>query len=257
MPWSTVRVGVEDGLGWLILDRSEKLNAMNKLLLREAREALEELERRREVAIIALTGEGKVFSAGIDLSEVASASNSDEAAEPFRELAAFASKLLSVEKPVILALNGSAYGGGAELVWVADIVVAVKGSKLVWAEARWGLVPPLLTTIGLLSVGASRAAYIAMTSGELSVEKAYELGIVASVVDNRDELRGAVYEIARKIMSNSPEAVYSAKKIIARAKLSTLVGLGISELERLSRTTQALEAAKAFTRKQTPRYRWV
>ncbi len=254
--WSTIRVEVGDGLGWLFLSRSEKLNAMNKLMLREAREALEELEKSRDVAIIVLTGEGRVFSAGIDLFEVASASSSDEAAEPFRELAAFASRLLSIEKPVILALNGSAYGGGAELVWVADIVVAVSGSRLVWSEARWGLVPPLLTTIGLLSVGASRAAYIAMTSGELSVEEAYQLGIVARVVDSREELREAVYEIAKKIMANSPEAVHSAKKIIARAKLSTLVGLGISELERLSRTMQALEAAKAFTKKQEPKYKW-
>jgi enoyl-CoA hydratase/3-hydroxyacyl-CoA dehydrogenase len=148
-----VSVEVLDGVGWVVLRRVEKLNALNSEVVEEVIRALDELEGRGDVRVIAVTGEGRVFSAGADLSEVASASSPEEAGRLFASIARLARRMLYVDKPLILALNGDAYGGGAELIWAADIVVSVENAKLVWAEARWGYNTPILQDIGTIYQG--------------------------------------------------------------------------------------------------------
>lgn len=251
-----VGVEVSDGVGWLILRRVEKLNALSSELLEEALRALDELESRDDVKILALTGEGRVFSAGADLGEVANAKTAEEAGRLFELLARFIHRLLDVDKPVILALNGDAYGGGAELIWAADIVVAVEDAKLVWAEARWGYVTPILAVLGPSIIGPSRTAMLAMTLEPLTAREAHHIGLVASLAPNREKLREEVYRIAKTIMENSPQAIRSIKKLLRLAKLNPLVELGVSELVKLARGGEAREAAKAFVEKRKPEYKW-
>ncbi|MCE4602609.1 MAG: enoyl-CoA hydratase/isomerase family protein [Desulfurococcales archaeon] len=244
---------VEGRIAWISLGSPGILGIDSiRRLIDLAREA----EASEEAKIIAITGEGKYFSVGADLKHVASASSPDEASRLFKELASLFRKLLSLEKPVILGINGDAYGGGAELVWTGDIVVAVRGARLYWVEARWGLVPPMLTVLGPHILGHARALYHAMTGEPMSVEEAYQAGIVSRLVDSREELEDEIRAITSRIMENSPQAVYSVRRI-ARASLSTgLAELGISELVRLSMTSEARRAAKSFAEKKRPSYDW-
>lgn len=221
-------------------------------LTRLLREAVDS----REVKVIVVTGEGKFFSVGADLKHVARAQSPEEASELFKSLAGLFRLLLSIEKPIIIGVNGDAYGGGAELVWTGDIVLAVRGARLYWVEARWGLIPPMLTVLGPAILGHSRAMYYAMTGEPMEVEEAYRAGIVSRLVDDRDALPGAIEEAISKIMGSSPEAVYSIKRI-ARAALATgLAELGISELVRLSMTSEAKQAAMMFVDRKKPSYEW-
>lgn len=114
---------------WIYLNRPEKLNSLNTKLMDELIEALRKAEEDLETKIIIITGKGKTFSAGIDLREVAEAKSPDDSAAIFRKLAGLFRALLALEKPLIMAVNGHAYGGGAELLWAADIVIAVKGPR--------------------------------------------------------------------------------------------------------------------------------
>ncbi|MDM7275521.1 MAG: enoyl-CoA hydratase/isomerase family protein [Thermoprotei archaeon] len=251
-----VKVSVEEGVGWIVISRSEKLNALNSELLGELIKAVDEVEARGEVKIIVLTGEGKAFSAGADLSEPASAETPEEAGRVFRNLARLVKRLFNVEKPLIIALNGDAYGGGAELIWTADLVVAVENAKLVWPEARWGYNAPILAALGPSILGPSRTALLAMTAEPLTAKEAHHYGLIAKLAPDQESLREEVKRIAKAIMENSPQGIKSIKNALKLAKTSPLIELGVSELERLARGKEAMEAAKAFKSKKKPEYLW-
>jgi len=255
MGYSMVSLEVRDRLGWVYMNRPEKYNAMNTAMLRELAAAVGELEESPETKVIALSGRGKAFSAGIDLSELASARDPDEAGRLFWALAVFFRKLLSLEKPLIIAVNGDAFGGGAELLWAGDAVVVAEGARISWAEARWGLLPPALSTIGVLVLGPVRASYLAMTSTVISAREALEVGLATHVV-SLEKLGETVAGIARAFMENSPQALRAIKRIKRSIVLTNMLELGVSELERLSRTLQAMDAAKAFAEKRRPSYEW-
>ncbi len=252
-----VRVELDPPIGWVIFNRPEKLNAMNKGMLDEATKAVGGLEGESKVHFIAFTGEGRAFSAGIDLSEVSQAKSPEEAGEVFEALARFFRKVLLASKPTIAAINGVAAGGGAELIWVVDLSVAVRDARILWPEARWGLIPPALSTIGLEALGPARAALIAMTSGGLSAEEAYRLGLISRIAGSSEDLREEVRKLAREVMTNSPAAVESIVRLLRVAKAKQLLEAGISELLRLSRSSALIEAAKVFVEsRRSPEYRW-
>jgi len=255
MGYSTVSLEVRDKLGWIYMNRPEKYNAMNTAMLRELVAAVGELEENPGAKVIAISGRGKAFSAGIDLSELASAKDPDEAGRLFQSLTLFFRKLLSLEKPLIIAVNGDAFGGGAELLWTGDAVVVAEGARISWAEARWGLLPPALSTIGILVLGPVRASYLAMTSTVISAREALEIGLATHVVP-LEKLEETVVGIARAFMENSPQALKAIKRIKRSIVLTHMLELGASELERLSRTISAINAAKAFTEKKRPSYEW-
>ncbi len=250
-----VRIEVEEPLGLIILNRPEKLNAMNTEMLESILNALDRLREDRAAKVIAITGEGRVFSAGIDLREVASAQTPDQAAKPFTLLASVFRQLLDYPKPIILGLNGDAYAGGAELVWAADLVAAVRGAKLVWTEPRWGLVAPALAVMGPLVIGLHRSAYLVLTGTPLTAEEAHQLGLISLLVDTVEELKAAMRTLAERLLENAPQAVLSTRKLM-KLYLRPMLEHGLVELERLARTTTMIEAAKAFVEKRKPKYTW-
>ncbi len=253
---SLVEVERRKGLGLIFMAREDKLNALNKDMMRELRNAIDTLEADDDVKIIALTGRGKAFSAGIDLRELAESKDPDEAAILFKELSKLFERLLLVRKPLIIGVNGIAYGGGAELLWAGDIVVAVRDARIAWPEAKWGLIPPILSTIGPLLLVPQRAAYLAMTSKTITADEARSMGLVSLVVETESDLIKVIEDIASHILQHSPQAILAIKRMITHAKLNVYTSLGISELERLSRTKEALEAAKSFKAKRSPSYKW-
>jgi enoyl-CoA hydratase/carnithine racemase len=251
-----VEVVVDPPLGWVYFNRPDKLNAMNLELLREAEEAVRSLGGRSDVSFIVFSGRGRAFSAGIDLREVSSG-GVEGSGRLFEALASFFRALLTVDKVTVAAVNGVAAGGGAEVLWAVDLSVAVRGARLIWAEALWGLIPPALTTVGLGALGPGRAAFIAMAAGEMTAEEAYRLGIVSALADTPEELPGAVRRLAEQVMRSSPEAVASIRRIIRLQKAGPLLELGVSELLRLARREETLRAAESFAReKKPPRYKW-
>jgi enoyl-CoA hydratase/carnithine racemase len=253
---SLIKVERKDLVQWIILNRPERLNALNRELMRKFVEELERSGKDPGVEIIVISGEGKIFSAGIDLQEIARAEKVEEIEDIFIHLERMFKTLLDVPKITILALNGDAYGGGAEMIWAADIVVSVEDAKIGWAEARWGLVPPIAIGLGSFVLGFSRAALTAYTAGSITAKEAYNLGLI-SVLTSRDKLRESVEEVANNILINtSPEARESIRNMIRLVKKSLFVEFGVSELKRLSKTGELIKRARDFIeKKQIPRYK--
>ncbi|WP_158318580.1 enoyl-CoA hydratase/isomerase family protein [Aeropyrum camini] len=250
--YSLVKVEVDPPLGWLVFNRPERLNAFNTAMMREVLAALDELEGEGDVRFVAITGEGKAFSAGIDLGELAEASRPEEAEKLFSTLATVVDRILGLTKPVIMAVNGHAIGGGAELLWAGDIVVAVRTAKIAWPESLWNLAPPFLPTIGSLVLGPARAAYLALTAESITAEEAYRMGLVSLLVDDPGELGDAVRRVVGKIMASPPAAVESIVAMLRAGKKGWHTQLGVAELKRLSKDTTALEAARSFRDTKKP-----
>ncbi len=253
MSYETIEVIDRDGVRWIVFNRPEKLNAFNTRMMDEVIRATTEGEAWAYV----YTGRGRFFSAGIDLSEVASSKDADESGAVFAKLGEMFNTIFQLDQPVIVALNGDAYGGGAEFIWLGDVVIAPRDAKIGWAEAKWGLIPPLLPLLGSISMGIGRAQYIAYTSGVVKAKDLEHYGVISKLVDSPGDIEEEVSKTLDEIRANSPNAFRSLKNYFRMIKLGPLTAYGVSELERLSRSSRVIEAAREFLRsKRQPSYDW-
>lgn len=243
-----------DGVLWIVFNRPDKLNSFNMGMMQEVIDATKSSEG---YWAIVYTGRGRFFSAGIDLYEVSQSTSADEVGEIFSKLGEMFNTIFNVDKPIVIALNGDAYGGGAEFIWLGDIVIATKDAKIGWAEAKWGLIPPLLPLLGSMSMGIGRAQLIAYTSGVVAAKDLEHFGVISMLVESPDELENSVSKVLDMVKANSPFAFRSLKKYFRMIKLTHLASYGVSELERLSRSMSVVAAAKEFVRsKEQPTYEW-
>jgi len=231
-----------DKLVLLKLSRPEKLNSLNSDLLRELSSSLKRLCEDEKTGLIAITGEGRLFSAGIDLEEVAKAGSPDEASRPFRGLAEAIDSILSCHKAVATILNGPAVAGGAELALSSDILIAVKGSWLQWPEISWNLVAPIFSST-LFSFPSPRLAYVALKPERIEVEEALRLGLISKVVRSLDEAIAEAKELAEHLSKNV-EATRAYLSYVREPKRRALNAL--NDLIRLAESQELIARARKF-----------
>jgi enoyl-CoA hydratase/carnithine racemase len=213
---SLVTIGVWDGVADVRLARAEKINALNPALFEAVSDAIAELEKRREVRCVVLSGEGRGFCVGVDLEALAQSDALKTLAPRTHDLAnlvqnaAWGWRTLSV--PVIAAVHGFAFGAGFQIMLGADIRIAAPDAQFSMMELRWGLVPDV-AGIALLRglVRDDIAREITFTARKFSGEEAATLGLVTRL---SPEPRAAALELAREIASASPQAVRAAKRLL-------------------------------------------
>ncbi len=199
----------------IIIDRPDKLNALNEETISELSDAFMFAESRKDVRVIILTGEGeKAFAAGADISEF---ENNNQ--QQGTKIAAKAHDTLfdvveNLSTPVIAAINGFALGGGLELAMSAHFRVASNNAKMGLPETSLGLIPGYGGTQRLTQlVGKGKAMEMIMTAGMINAKEAYNNGLVNHVV-TQDNLIPFCEKIALKIMNNSSIAIAHAIRSI-------------------------------------------
>lgn len=198
------------------LNRPEKHHAINSTMARELIECLDALEADDDVRVIVLTGAGeKSFCAGADMGEAVAQDMSD--GRDGKDHAAQAAwRLAQVKKPLIAAVNGYAYGGGAIFAVTCDIRVASENARFRFVGASYGL------SVGASQlprlVGAAMAKELIFTARTVDAEEALRIGLVNRVVPLAD-LEATVMEMADAIAANSPAAVRASKEVIDLATL--------------------------------------
>lgn len=214
---------------WIELDRPDKLNSFDSKTLIELREAVKE-GCNSPASLVAIVGKGRLFSSGMDLGEVASAKSPGEVRELFEKFVHFLEAVVSCRgrisgveawKPVIVFLNGPAVAGGAELVLAADIAIAVKDAWLQWPELRWGLIAPMLAGFGSIG-GWPRIAYIGLSMKRISALDAYQLGLISEIVEDVDEGRQRIRELALILTEGGGRAVEAYLSNLRRTKMKWL-----------------------------------
>jgi enoyl-CoA hydratase len=215
MNYENILVTEESGIATIIINRPEKLNALNRATIAELNSAFGSLEKNEAIRAIIITGSGeKAFVAGADISEFAHFSVEEGA-----ELAAQGQELLfdfveNLKTPVMAAVNGFALGGGLELAMSCHFRIASENAKMGLPEVSLGVIPGYGGTQRLPQlVGKGKAMEMIMTAGMVTADEAKSLGLVNHVVP-QTELLEFCNGIAQKIMKNSPYAISKAIKAV-------------------------------------------
>ncbi len=258
MEFKNLIVRKSDGIGWITVNRPDKLNALNVETVEELGVAFKEFYDDAEVKAVILTGSGdKAFVAGADISEFIhlDAEKGRQYALKGQELTKF---IENFRKPVIAAINGYALGGGTEFALACHIRLASENAKMGQPEVKLGIIPGYGGTQRLSRlVGKGKAMELILSGKVIDAKEAGEIGLVNKVVPATNLLSEAE-ALARDIVKNAPLALEYAIQAINKGMDKTLdAGL---ELEaeifgRACSTEDSREGAKAFLEKRKPNFR--
>jgi enoyl-CoA hydratase/carnithine racemase len=252
---SGLRVERDGAVAWIVLDRPERRNAIDRATRRALAEAAATLEADDAVRVVVLTGSGTAFCTGTDLKEPPAADLPHPAGDATARISL---ALESLTKPVIAAINGPAAGGGFELALAADLRVAATSATFALPEVRVGSLPGSGGTQRLFSAVAPAVAWKMLLTGEsIDAAEALRIGLVSDVVEPA-ELRQLAAMLAATIASNAPLSVRAAT-LAGRQAMRSGEGPGLA-LERalwalLATTDDRAEGRAAFRETRPPQYR--
>jgi enoyl-CoA hydratase/carnithine racemase len=219
---------IEGGIADVRLTRPEKRNALDQEMFTAILAAAEQVGADPSVRAVVLSGEGKGFCAGLDMSLFAamaesdgSGGRSDSAVSSIRVDAPRAVRVWTeLRAPVIAAVHGVAVGGGFQLALGADIRIVAPDAQLGAFEIRWGIVPDMCGTQLLPPlVGPDVAKDLMFTGRAVSGDEALRIGLATRVAD---EPRAAALELAAEIAGRSPDAIRVIKQLVDRSWATTL-----------------------------------
>lgn len=237
------------------LNRPEVLNALSPELLWSLSQALAELDDDGEVRVTIITGSGRAFCAGADIQVMASASPMDILRRNTLESWI---RIRRVNKPLIAAVNGIAYGGGCELALICDLIVAAENARFAQPEIKLGIMPGAGGTQRLSkAIGPYRAMEMILTGEPLNAQEAFTNGLVNRIVPPERCLDEAL-ELARTIAARPPIAVRLAREAV-RYGVETTLQKGM-EIERrnyllLYDTLDQKEGMAAFLEHRSPQFK--
>ena len=260
MSYASILFEVADGVATLTLNRPDKLNSFTSDMHAEVRDALFRVKSDTSVRCLLLTGAGRGFCAGQDLS--------DRAVAPGQEMPDLGQSietnynplvrtLRALEMPVIAAVNGVAAGAGANIAFACDLVLAGRSASFIQAFCKLGLVPDSGGTWFLPRlVGTQRAMALAMLGEKVTAEEAERLGMIYKVVDDA-ELMPTATALARQLATQPTKGLAFIKKAIYASTTNTLdEQLDLErDLQRAAgRTADYREGVAAFLEKRAPKF---
>lgn len=258
-PYQRLIVERRGPVGWIINNRSDRLNAYDALMREEFARAWTELGNDPEVRVIVHTGNGRAFQTGADVEDL-DADGIEQFRETMRTLnLGLTGWHMNVGKPVITAVNGVCAGGGLHWVADADIVIASSNATFLDPHVSIGQVSAL-ETIGLMRrmpAGAVLRMALVGSHERLTAQRAYELGMISQVVDPPEKLRDVAQELAEKIARNSPAAMRATKRALWGAVeygLTDACREGAKHLVSMWGHPDQNEGPNAFAEKRTPQW---
>jgi 2-(1,2-epoxy-1,2-dihydrophenyl)acetyl-CoA isomerase len=259
MDFETILFTSVDGAARLTLNRPDRLNSFTVQMHDEVSRALEAVSKS-DARVLVLTGAGRGFCAGQDLSDRAVAPGGDgvdlgESLE--KRYNPLVRRLTSLEMPVICAVNGVAAGAGANIALACDIVIAAKSAKFIQSFANIGLIPDSggAWTLPRLA-GQARALGLALTGEPLSAERAEAWGMIWKCVDD-DKLVEETNALAAKFASAPTRGLAMTKKLIRENGSRTLeaeLDVERDAQRALGRTADYKEGVAAFMEKRPPKF---
>lgn len=250
-----IQVDFDDRVMVITLMRPDALNALCKKLIVQLNSALDQAENDTRIGAIVLTGTGKAFAAGADISEMKNFTFAEVAEKDFIQPW---ERLSRCQKPVIAAVNGYALGGGCELAMMCDIIYASDVAKFGQPEVTIGTMPGAGGTQRLTAlIGKTKAMELCLTGRMISAQEAETIGLVTRVIPANDLMKEAL-TTAHKISNFSAPVVRMIKEAINDVTEVPLVG-GIRMERRMFQSTFALEDRKegmsAFLEKRAPAFK--
>jgi 2-(1,2-epoxy-1,2-dihydrophenyl)acetyl-CoA isomerase len=260
MVHTTIRYATDDGVATVVLARPDKLNAFNATMHADLRTALDAAEQDDSVRCVLLTGEGRGFSSGQDLTEVRPAGPDgaiDVGARLDSDYNPLVKRLYAFPKLTIAALNGPAAGAAANIAMACDIVIAARSAYIQEAFARIALVPDAGGTWFLPRiVGQKRALALMLTADQVRADELQQMGLVYKVFDDAafaDEAAAFAKRLAA-----GPGATYRLIKEAVRASvdndLAAQLNFERDQQRKAGRSRDFIEGVMAFKEKRPPKF---
>ena len=250
--YQTITIAVEACVARVALANPPQ-NVITIAMMEDLAKALEEIEARREVAAIVLSGTGTNFSSGVDVA----AHTPERVREMLTKFHTVIRALLNSSKVTIAEVRGNCLGGGAELAMVCDMVYTARDARWGFPEIKLGCFPPV-AAVGLAAlVGQKRAAELVLTGRQISGAEALAIGLANAAV-NEQELEAAVNEALERLSKLSPASLAATKKAFyCWDAMHFDKGLARAEqvyLDELMQTADAREGITAWMEKREPKW---
>jgi len=255
---TTLTIQTDGKIATLTLNRPEKLNAISPVMIAELLQALDEVEKGPDRALI-LTGAGRAFCAGMDLQALQDFRSQHEAeiVADARRIATLFRRLYAFPKPTIAAVNGAAIAGGCGLATLCDFTLAVPEATFGYTEVRVGFVPALVSSYVVRQVGEKRARDLLLSGRIFGAAEAQTLGMVNEVVEP-DKLLSRADELARSLAGMSSAALRQTKRLLLKfseEEVHRETELAVEASSHARTTADFREGLAAFLEKRPPKWR--
>ena len=261
MTFTTIEFVIEDGLARLTLNRPDRLNSFNAQMHEEVRAAMETVQRDDGIRCLLISGNGRAFCAGQDLSDrdVAPGDDAPDLGETLeRKYNPLIRSLVTLEKPVVCAVNGVAAGAGANIALACDIVIAAESAKFIQSFCSIGLVPDSGGTWTLPRLaGRARALGMALLGERISARQAEDWGMIWKCVAD-DDLASTTEQMARHLATQPTRGLGLIKRAMLASNDNSLDDqLDLErDLQQLAgRSDDYREGVSAFMDKREPEFK--
>jgi 2-(1,2-epoxy-1,2-dihydrophenyl)acetyl-CoA isomerase len=249
-----IKFTTESSVGKITLNRPDTLNSFNKEMAKQMQSALDMCASDKGIRAVYITGEGRAFCAGQDLSEAISPGIkiSDIVRETYNPII---TKIRNIEKPVICGVNGVAAGAGANIAFACDITCAAESASFVQSFANIGLIPDSAGTFFLPRLaGLQRATAMAMLAEKIKAQQAMEFGLIWKVFAD-DKLQADTFAIAQKLSMMPTKGLGLTKRLFNNGlfnDLETQLQMEEQIQEEAANSYDYGEGVKAFLEKRKP-----
>ena len=260
MDYTEIKFDVrDDGIATMTLHRPERLNSFSRKMFDEWKDVIAQCAFDEKIRVLVVTGEGRAFSSGVDLTVL----GSDKLQPPafrfyYRQAHQAFDDLETLEVPVIAAINGLCYGGGVELALSCDIVLASENATFCLVENQLGAIPASGACNRMIHhVGLAKTKELIITADPINAAEARRIGLISQVYKH-DEFMDRVYTYAERLLKNSPFAMGMAKHVVNMC-VNTDMHTG-RDIERLAQSVLVLsedheEGMAAFFEKRDPDFK--
>ena len=257
--YQSILTEVDVDVGILTLNKPERHNVFDDVLIAELTVGLRELEADPRVRAVVLSSTGKSFCAGADLNWMKRVADysPEENLRDAHQLAEMMSTLNELSKPTIARVQGPAYGGGVGLVAACDIAVATYDVHFALTEVKLGIVPAVISPYVLAAIGERYGRRYMLSAERFSAAEAYRIGLLHEIVPGDEQLDEAISEILT-LLNNGPAAQAECKALIRVVAGQPIDQETIEEtVQRISRvraSPEGREGLAAFLEKRTPNW---
>jgi len=237
---------------WITMNKPKRRNALSRVMLTNLFASFEKAEQDPNIRNIVITGSGPAFCSGADLSDQPSDIMKD-ASVTFGQLY---QKMLSVPKPIVAAVNGSAFAGGLGLIGASDIVIASEEAQFSFSEVQIGVIPAIISVLFVPKLGTHQCRRLFLSGNRFDGKRAVEIGMAHEAVPLSD-LNKAVEQELTQLSKGGPIAIAECKKLIQfmDRPVDTLFEETETLSARIFASPEAQEGMAAFREKREPEWR--
>jgi methylglutaconyl-CoA hydratase len=253
---STIAIERQGPVGLVTLNKPERHNAFDDVVIGELTEALRSMEAEDGVRVVVLSAAGKSFSAGADLDWMKRASgySKDENLRDAMALGTLMRTLDHLRKPTVARVHGNAFGGGVGLIACCDVAVATQNAEFALTEVKLGLIPAVISPYVVAAIGAKNARRYFLTAERFAAADAYRMGLIHELAGDDNDLDEKVGTIVDALLVAGPVAQREAKDLIRsvanRPMHSEILQDTADRIARIRTSPEGKEGIVAFLEKR-------